>query len=254
MLQLILEKIYIKTPISFDSNLCRWDVDLYHLDEGLQIANTSPNPCSAQKPDTKIGQLFFLPDEYLRSNIFSQKSKWYHAIPENDSLPKMFDNKEVYTLIHSSVKCVCASGRVPGSFHATSHQSDALAGLQHQSMQWLAQFLDFIILSRKDLITILSCWQSLIKRFLPKPTNSLCTRYRLWSRTSVVRKSDTTIGKRSKKHINWYIERFIKLHIFIHICTTIYQQIYQQIDTSNICEKIPKGLKNMSQKIHGTIS
>ena len=28
-------KRHIKTPISLDSNLCRWDVDLYHLDAGL---------------------------------------------------------------------------------------------------------------------------------------------------------------------------------------------------------------------------
>ena len=35
------------------------------------------------------------------------------------------------------------------------------------SIEWLAQFL--------------------MKRFLPKSTNSLCTRYQLWSRTSVVR-------------------------------------------------------------------
>ena len=85
---------------SLDSNLCRWDADLYHLDEGLKIANTSQGPCSAQKPDTKIGQQLLL-NEYLRSNIFSQNSKSYNAIPEKNSLPKMFDHEEVYTLIHS---------------------------------------------------------------------------------------------------------------------------------------------------------
>ena len=66
MLQLILEKIYIKTPISLDSNLCRWDVDLYHLDEGLKIANTSPNPRSAQKIRHQNLPSFFWPNVHLQ--------------------------------------------------------------------------------------------------------------------------------------------------------------------------------------------
>ena len=63
------------------------------------------------------------------------------------------------------------------------HPINLMLWQNSSSIEWLAQFLDF----GKDLIKIFSCWQSLMKRFLPKSTNSLCTRYRLWSRTSVVR-------------------------------------------------------------------
>ena len=52
--------------LSLDSNLCRWDVDLYHLDEGLKIANTSPNPRSAQKIRHQNLPSFFLPNVHLQ--------------------------------------------------------------------------------------------------------------------------------------------------------------------------------------------
>ena len=55
----------ISKLLSLDSNLCRWDVDLYHLDEGLKIANTSPNPRSAQKIRHQNFR-FFLPNVHLQ--------------------------------------------------------------------------------------------------------------------------------------------------------------------------------------------
>ena len=147
------------------------------------IANTSQaRAVFSPKNQTPRLASNVLPNVYLRFNIYleihshMQYQKSLHCL--RCSIMKKSTNWYTQCRVYL---CVCAC--VPSSFHATSHQSHALPGLQHQSVEWLAQVLDF----GRVLITILSCWQSLIKRFLPKSTNSLCTRYRLWSRTSVVR-------------------------------------------------------------------
>ena len=77
---------------------------------------------------------------YLRFNIFSkiqshiqyQKSLQYLRCSIMKKSTNWYTQCRVYL-------CVCAC--VPSSFHATSHQSRALPGLQHQSIEWLAQFL-----------------------------------------------------------------------------------------------------------------